>query len=146
MLVVRVAVMGTVLMTEAMMIMIVLISVMVVVVVDKIVIPCKHPEWCWPHPVRHTNTNKMFEQCQTSLHHSHVPELWCKLWINLLKASTWLRGSIWSIACTTSTKYRATVLLTLSLLSSKSPFSQPFKEKMHQWDSENLYSNHLSSE
>ena len=37
-------VMGTVLMTEAMMIMIVLISVMVVVVVDKIVIPCKHPE------------------------------------------------------------------------------------------------------
>ena len=40
----------------------------------------------------------------------------------------------------------ATVALTLSLLSSKSPFSQPFKEKMHKWDSENLYYNHLSSE
>ena len=26
------------------------------------------------------------------------------------------------------------------------PFSQPFKEKMHKWDSENLYYNHLSSE
>ena len=37
-------------------------------------------------------------------------------------------------------------LLSLSLLSSKSPFSQPFKEKMHKWDSENLYYNHLSSE
>ena len=36
--------------------------------------------------------------------------------------------------------------LTLSLLSSKSTFSRPFKEKMHKWGSENLYYNHLSSE
>ena len=36
--------------------------------------------------------------------------------------------------------------LTLSLLSSKSTFSWPFKEKMHKWCSENLYYNHLSSE
>ena len=31
--------------------------------------------------------------------------------------------------------------LTLSLLSSKCTFSQPFKEEMHKWGSENLYYN-----
>ena len=36
--------------------------------------------------------------------------------------------------------------LTLSLLSSKSVFSQPFKKRLYEWCSENLYYNHFSSE
>ena len=71
-----------------------------------------------------------------SLHHSHNRFL--KGWENTLFELRSGGVKTWSNDISN--------ILTLSLLSSKSPFSQPFKEKMHKWDSKNLYYNHLSSE